>query len=113
MSRDASNNKNAINSRKAIATAGKPATACSKGSRNANNTRNASNCREIINRKLSGTLPIYEHLFEYIGTQFPPTFQFTVWEDGFELSGTKRRPATGRMLAQVWMQARAVTQASL
>jgi hypothetical protein len=24
------------------------------------------------------------HLFEYIGTQFPPTFQFTVWEDGFD-----------------------------
>ncbi len=24
------------------------------------------------------------HLFEYIGTQFPPTFQFTVREDGFD-----------------------------
>ncbi len=30
--------------------------------------------------------PISEHLFEYIGTQFPPTFRYTVREDKFDYS---------------------------
>ncbi len=28
--------------------------------------------------------PISEHLFEYIGTQFPPTFRYTVREEEFD-----------------------------